>query len=366
MLKVILFTNLRSPYMVGYLNELGKTCELTAVFELEQAKGRENAWLKSSPETYREIRLGARQIRPEAGFSLRALPYLFKGYDRIIIANPTTPTGILLLLTCRIFRIPHIIQSEGGFQGSGRGAKERFKRFLMGKARLYLTGMGGEDDYFLKYGATPGKLRPFPFTSLWESDLPARVPTGEEKHALREKLGLPEGKIILSVGQFIYRKGYDILIRASTGFPAGSSVILIGGKPTEEYLLLSESLGLTNLRFVPFMEKAKLLEYYAAADLFVLPTREDTWGLVINEAMAAGLPVITTDRCIAGVQLIREGENGMIIPTDDPDALSRAVCQMLTDPALAAMGENNLQKMRTYTIERMAKAIFAALEEPNG
>lgn len=63
---------------------------------------------------------------------------------------------------------------------------------------------------------------------------------------------------------------------------------MVGGEPTEDYLQMRASLGLDNVHFVGFQKKEALSRYYRAADLFVLPTREDIWGLVINEAMAYG------------------------------------------------------------------------------
>lgn len=71
-------------------------------------------------------------------------------------------------------------------------------------------------------------------------------------------------------------------------------------------------------------------KYYKAADLFVLPTREDIWGLVINEAMAYGLPIITTDKCVAGVQLLNNQEL-TIIPTNDISSLATAINYLLKD-----------------------------------
>ena len=62
-----------------------------------------------------------------------------------------------------------------------------------------------------------------------------------------------------------------------------------------------------------------------AADVFVMPTREDIWGLVINEAMAYGLPVVSTDKCIAALELVKNGRNGYIIPPNQPKEIAQKV-----------------------------------------
>ena len=168
--------------------------------------------------------------------------------------------------------------------------------------------------------------------------------------------------MVLSIGQFIPRKGFDILMRAAAGLEKDIGFYIVGGEPTEEYRKLREELGLENVHFVGFRKKDALARYYRAADLFVLPTREDIWGLVINEAMAYGLPVITTDRCVAGLELVEEGVNGSIVPVEDDAALAGKMKEILSSD-LEKMGTASLEKIRAYTIENMAKAHVAIFEK---
>ena len=86
----------------------------------------------------------------------------------------------------------------------------------------------------------------------------------------------------------------------------------------------------------------------------MLPTKSDVWGLVINEAMSFGLPVITTDQCVAGLELIRDGINGYIIPVEDNDALIEKT-NLLLQQDYRNMGAAALEAIRPYTIENMAK-----------
>ena len=89
--------------------------------------------------------------------------------------------------------------------------------------------------------------------------------------------------------------------------PERVGTILIGGSPNSTYLELAQYYRPKHLYFEGFKGKKELAKYFQAADLFVLPTREDIWGLVINEAMAYGLPIITTNKCIAGLALLKDG-----------------------------------------------------------
>lgn len=101
-----------------------------------------------------------------------------------------------------------------------------------------------------------------------------------------------------------------------------------------------------------FQKKDRLKKYYMAADLFVLPTREDIWGLVVNEAMACGLGVITTNRCNAGLELIRNRENGYLVAVEDVHALREAMLEALENTE--ALGLCALETIRPYTVETMA------------
>ena len=171
-------------------------------------------------------------------------------------------------------------------------------------------------------------------------------------------------KIVITVGQFIHRKGFDVLINAWAKCDKEYALYILGAEPTKEYLNIKEKLNLGNVHFEGFKAKEELKYYYQAADLFVFPTREDIWGLVVNEAMANGLPVITTDKCVAGLELIKDGENGYIVPTENPDELAKRINELLSDDWLMEkMAKNNLQRIRKYTVENMAKAHASILKE---
>lgn len=365
-LKAVLFiSNVPSPYNVDYLNELGKLRSVTAVFERGSSSERDKSWKTLRVQNFECRILRGIHTAVDAAFSPGVLRYIHKHRrDHIMIGNPATPTGILAILYCKLFRIPFILQSEGGIPKDGKGIKERIKYFLMHDAKLYLSGMSLEHEYFLTYGADPSRVRQYPFTSLFKRDLVQSVPTQEEKQALRRELGVEAQYMVLFVGQFIHRKAVDVLLKASAGLPEGTLVVAVGGEPTAEYLEIAKNLGLKNIRYIRFADKETVKKYYKAADLFALPTREDTWGLVVNEAMAAALPVITTTNCVAGVELVENGRNGFLLPPEDWKSLHEKICYLLENrEILGKMAEENLEKIQTYTLENMAKVIHKALSD---
>ena len=251
-------------------------------------------------------------------------------------------------------KIPYSLESDGAFKGCGNGIRERLKRYVISGAKECYSTNYLNDEYFEYYGAKKENIKRYPFTSLYQKDILKKVLSVEEKLQLRKELNITEEKVILSVGQFIYRKGFDVMLNAMKGIDKSIGVYIVGGKATDEYLQLKEENGLTNVHFVGFKIKEELKKYYKAADLFVLPTREDIWGLVINEAMANALPIITTDRCGAGLELV-DDRNGKIIPANDIDSLQIAIKNIFEVNKCGQMGEESLARVKNYTIENMVK-----------
>ena len=361
-MRVLWLTNIPSPYRVKFFNEFGKYCDLTVLFEKRESDERDASWKNFQAEHFKAIYLKGKSIGVAEAFCPEVVKYLNCTYTHIIVTNFSDLTGMLAIATLKAKRIPYIIESDGGFAGSGRGIKEKLKKWLLSSARIYFSTAEEHDKYYLTYGAKREEIIRYPFTSLHETDILPKPVTEEEKLALCKKLGMEEEKIILSVGQFIYRKGYDILFKALCKLDPSIGCYIIGGKPTDEYAQMIKKFNLSNVHFVDFKLKDELNEYYRAADLFVLPTREDIWGLVINEAMAQGLPVVTTDRCVAGLELIQDTICGQVVPTEDSEALANAIRNELKNLSLERSYQI-LTKVKQYTVEEMACVHIKHLEK---
>ena len=354
--RILFLTNIPSPYRVNFFNELGKKCDLTVLFEKATSSERDKSWGNYDFQNFKGIVLNGKALDADKAFSKEVLKYLreFK-YETIIVADAATPTGMLAIEYMKLHKIPYYIEGDGGFAKSGRGLKEKIKKHFIKGAKGYFSTSKEHDRYYITYGAQEKSIYRYPFTSLKDEDIAENAASTEERNALRNKLGITEEKIVITVGQFIPRKGFDVLINACKSFKDNIGVYIIGGKPTGDYIKLKEDSGFKNIHFVDFMLKPHLNEYFRASDLFVLPTREDIWGLVVNEAMAQGLPVITTYRCIAGLELVENGKNGFIVPCDSPEILAKKINAVLCDDELKnAMSAESLKKISNYTFSKMA------------
>jgi glycogen(starch) synthase len=145
---------------------------------------------------------------------------------------------------------------------------------------------------------------------------------------------------ILFVGQLTPRKGYDLAIAALPAIverhPAASLLVVSGINTADRDRVtrMSRDLGVeARIRFLGHVEDAELLALFGSCDVYVTPTRYEGFGLTLLEAMAAGAPVVCADAPAAN-EILRDGENGLLVPPEDPASLAAAVLRILDDRAL--------------------------------
>ena len=356
MKRVLFLTNYPSPYRVRFFDELGKRMDVTVLFadRIEDKKHRNAGWYVPSAGSFHTVQLKKTLGVKSDSLCLEVTKWLNRSYDHIVVCGYSNPTVILAMAWLRARRIPFWMEVDGGLIRQDTTWKHRIKSALVSCPDRWLSTGAYTTEYLAHYGAKKENIYEYPFTSLEAEDLQPGLTTAEEKAALRQELGITETHCLLAIGQFIHRKGFDVLLKAAASLPEIAGIYLVGGEPTEEYLQLKQELGLDRVHFLGFQSKQTLVKFYKAADVFVLPTREDIWGLVINEAMAYGLPVITTDRCVAGLELVENGVNGYIVSVGSVEDLGEKMNRILSDD-LRAMGEASLKKIQPYTLENMAR-----------
>ncbi|MGH2106884.1 glycosyltransferase family 4 protein [Aerococcus urinaeequi] len=353
-MKVLYLTNMPAPYRIDFFNELGKKCDLTVLFEKKFGSHRNKEWLSKESANFNSIFLKGIKIGHEQVICFSVKEYLNSElYDVIVIGGYSTPTGMFAIKYCKNHNIPFILNADGGMIGSDKIIKRVIKNYFIGSANAWLSTGRTTSEYLKHYGAVEEKIYIYPFTSIKKENI---VHVNQiQKEKLKEKLKISNRPTVISVGSFIYRKGFDTLIKAWKVLDNDYNLIIIGGgeRKAELEKLISD-MSLKNVKLMEFLPSEKLSEFYQASDLFVLPTRQDIWGLVINEAMANSLPVITTENCVAGIELL--SENGFIVPVDDSEMLTDRALDILKNENLRIkMSEKSLELIKAYTIENMAK-----------
>jgi len=173
---------------------------------------------------------------------------------------------------------------------------------------------------------------------------------------------------LLFVGTIAQRKGIKYLLQALALLPAGSVELTVCGRPVDD-LSLFQKAGMSSIRLFPSIESSALRQAYREADVFVFPSVAEGFGQVLLEAMASGLPIISTDRT-AAPDLIKQGREGLVIQAGDPAALAHAIENFLRDRSLPqVMGRAARQRAEYFTWERFRKQIAtfvgAVMRQPN-
>lgn len=176
---------------------------------------------------------------------------------------------------------------------------------------------------------------------------------------------------LLYVGRLDPRKGVDVAVEALRHLPAEARLEIAGGWDRNEETRLKELAGragvLERIEFSGQLGRRELLDAYAAADAVVFPVRwSEPWGLVPLEAMARGRPVVATGRG-GSAEYLRDGENCLLVPADDPPALASAVGRLASDPALRAqLRAGGLATAPLHTEQVFNEAVEQAVMEAAG
>jgi glycosyltransferase involved in cell wall biosynthesis len=178
-------------------------------------------------------------------------------------------------------------------------------------------------------------------------------------------LGYPR-PVFLYVGRLDPGKGLADLLRAwlLSGLDKVGSLVLVGeGTQREALLGLSSRLGHASVLFPGYVPYERLPRFYCASDAFVFPSHSDTWGMALNEAMAAGLPIITTSATGAIGDLVVAGGNGLVVPPSQPARLGAAIRQLGTDESLRRrMGRESLRLVERASPSRWADQVARLLD----
>jgi glycosyltransferase involved in cell wall biosynthesis len=248
-----------------------------------------------------------------------------------------------------------------------RALKELPTRRLLSRAYgLYI----GERNraFFERYGTPEASLFRAPYcvdNDAWQNSAADLAP---RRHELRSSFGITDdAPVLLYCGKLIPKKQPAMLVNAFAELSSKGKawLLLVGdGALRGDLESLIADAGLERVILTGFLNQTEVPRAYVAADVFVLPSRGEPWGLVVNEAMNFGLPVVVSDRVGCAPDLVHDGENGFVFPRDDGAALTLALERLVGEPALRRrFGERSRAIVGEYSIEVCADGIVAACQE---
>ena len=247
--------------------------------------------------------------------------------------------------------------------------KETIKRFIFRRVDGVETPGSQAREYAKKYNAPDDRIFYARHTVDVEHFVAARAAALPEREQFRAQLGL-KGVTFVYVGRLWWGKGVNYLL---DGFAevqrrlkdSEVSLLLLGDGADEKKLREQCRLnGIRNVIFAGFKQKPELPRYCVAADVFVFPTLGDPYGVVVDEAMACSLPIISTSEAGEIRDRVEEGINGYVVPAHNSGALADRMEQVAHSPeGRARMGAASFEKIKDHTAEGWAKDFEYAIEQ---
>lgn len=298
-------------------------------------------------------------------------------FDAVWVHGYASVNGMHSILAANALGIPVLLRAESWLQDRERSlpklaAKHFFFRMLRPAIAATLPiGTRNREYWSYYFGAgMPQFLMPYAVdNNFFAERTAAAAPRSQE---LREELQLTRDRpVILFASKLQQRKHADHLLEAyrrmCSELPAERHpYLLIVGDGEERARLESAAResGLPGIRFAGFRNQSELPRFFAISDVFVLPSRHEPWGLIVNEAMAAGVAVIASDHVGAHIDLITNGVEGFVYPFGDVAALAAALTGVLQSPEVSErMGHAARQRMTSWDFEADVRGLRRALAE---
>jgi len=286
-------------------------------------------------------------------------------FDALWVHGYASANALHAILAANTLGIPVLLRAESWLADRPRSlstlaAKQLFLRLLRPAIAATLPIGSRNRDYWAHYfGADmPQFLMPYAVDNAWFAQRTAAT----DPSKLRTELELtPDRPVILFASKLQTRKHADHLLEAYARLcatqPAAGQLpyLLIVGDGEERGRLEARTreLALEGVRFPGFRNQSELPAFFALADVFVLPSRHEPWGLIVNEAMAASCAVIVSDEVGAHADLVTDGVEGFVFPVGDIGALTSALTRAVSNP-------EQTQRMREAARARIASWDFEA------
>jgi glycosyltransferase involved in cell wall biosynthesis len=351
-MKVLFITNIPAPYRMKFFEGLGKHIDLTVLYEAKKAKNIKFSYEDIDVTTYKEIYLSKGFIEENIPNPKIITHLINNKYDLIFLTNYRYVTEMLAYILVKILKIPYCIEIDGGRIKKETKLIYNFKKWLLSGAVAYFSPAKSADDLFNHYGVHLSKLIRYPFSSITEDYI---IKEGELIRKIESRKGTP--LTFLYVGRLIPEKGVDLLVNAYNEYckltTESSRLILVGNSPNKTFLqyILDNKNNTTDIR--DFQSSRDLIKIYDEADVFVFPSLYDPWGLVINEAMARGLVILSSDTVVSASELVKDGINGYKFNTNGSKINDLLAKMNASKNLIPSVSLENIKVIKNYTIEAM-------------
>ena len=372
MLNIGYITNLRAPYRTLQLNEFSKIENIQIKAYYTDKPNENRIWNTNIAYGFKEYDLDGIKIAGKFGYLNSGLIEIVKSNDIVILGCYEQPTYILLSILCRLFNKPYILSFDGISTSRLKGKENPIKKIIKSiviKNADYIFGNGTVSKRYFN------EVFGYPLDKIYnqyltvDSNKISRLYKDKEKYRkeYREKLRIDKNeKVLIYSGRLIDIKNVDSVIKAISKLNQNDLTFLItgGGELEQELKILSDNLGVKTIITGFMSDQEELFKHYFVGDALILPSSVyEVWGLVVNEAMFAGLPVLVSEICGCSLDLVKEGENGYIINPLDINDISHKIEKVIYNNK--KMGNQSLDIIKHWTISNSADVLNMIIKKIN-
>jgi len=297
--------------------------------------------------------------------------------DAIVLMAWVNPVWFVAMAASLTIKSPFFFLTDANIEAEilKTGWKVPLKKIGLGKvlfplAAGFLCSGSANSRLYNHYGVPDKKLVPFAYS--WGGDkllTDSPIPMGN-KTGIREELGIPpDSRVLLFCGRLHPEKNPFLLLDAYSKISTPNTILAFVGDGELRQSLEKHAADfkLDSVRFFGFQGRNDIAQYYAASDALVLPSVRESWGIVVNEGMAFGLPIIVSDQVGAGNDLVEHGVNGYVFPEGDGNTLSdqlELICKMAQEE-LDQMGQRSLELIQEWSTRNLGEIFVNYLDNYN-
>ncbi len=289
--------------------------------------------------------------------------------DAVLVNGWVAKTCLQALRACRRLGIPCLVRGEANLLRPRAAWKHLLHRLLLRQYAGYLAIGSANREFYRFHGCPEERILWAPYVvdnDFFAAQAAARTARRAE---IRAALGVaPQATVFLFCGKLQPKKRPLDLLRAVGQLPADcrarAQVLVAGdGELRAECERAARELGVATV-FAGFINQSRLPEVYAAADVLVLPSDAgETWGLVVNEAMASGRPAVVSRAVGCAADLVLPGQTGEVFELGDTAALAGILTRYLREPALAArQGTAASRHIQSFSYQQVIAGILTAVQ----
>ena len=317
MKKVLYLSNHEVPYRSKMFNLISKSVDLTVIYQSKSVQTRNSKWAKSVQAEHNVL------FASETGKNLLAIALfmlkiiLSQKWDSIVVGCLDEKPQLLILLYLKLFRKPYLLNLDGEYFFCDNTIKSKIKRFFIRGAKKYLIAGEKSAQSLTKIGIT-SPIIPYYFSSFTEEE----INKNSSEPVQREDY-------VIVVGQYLDCKGLDVALNMAL-LNKNIKYKFIGmGSRQDLFTNRFDCSQATNVEFIPFLQKPELEREYKHCAAFVLPSRQECWGLVVNEAASFGTPIVSTWGSGAAVELLADKYPQFLATPGDVNSLYEALTNCL-------------------------------------